>query len=575
MASRKNGPWVGHYLDHSILSLPRKSIPELESLIKLADWRVIIMNLSFLSTIESFHRLSGGESVDDIVANQFMVASIRDLVMPELADGAVVVNKFSLALIATVALRLGEEKAGEGKLPSPEILGEILLAANDVATEGGSGKSDINAVTIRHAGLSTGENAYCRLGRYYQLLIEIPDSMQDVPGSKNLREMFRDNMGFEINRLLALGFGLYSHYGALGATLNQRWRNMGDLPAPMPSEWILDSKSFLKNTQIPPQEAHQLMLSISTNPNRFSNEPTTVDLPFDFTHLKTWPMVHIGDTRFCVPALDALFDRLSVRAYFDIIDPLTTQGKNEFGSFFGKVVERYVHMILEEMLGKPSIVGNWFKPESYIRRKGSPEGPDAIIIEHTGGSLAAIFLEIKSSRPTRNAVISGDLNALRADWSQLLIGTEKEPKGARQLDRAINDFRAGNLAVPGVDSSRVDKIYPVIITLDPWPFLFEIYGEFLSDIADQNLLSGQNTEQLDVWSCFDLERLSPQMTTGLPLMSIVKQRPAGVNHIPLWTQISSGPRQPNPTSKLLTETWDRMRDNMVEDLKLIDPEEHS
>ena len=42
-------------------------------MVKLADWRVVIQNLSFLSTLESNYRTSGGEPVDDMIVRSSVV----------------------------------------------------------------------------------------------------------------------------------------------------------------------------------------------------------------------------------------------------------------------------------------------------------------------------------------------------------------------------------------------------------------------------------------------------------------------------------------------------------------------
>ena len=289
----------------------------------------------------------------------------------------------------------------------------------------------------------------------------------------------------------------------------------------------------------------------------------------DFTHLKTLPMVHLGDTRFCVPVLDLMFDRLTIRAYFDIIDPLSTDEKNAFGSYFGRVVELYVHSLLREMLGEPAgPVGRWFTPNDYIRDENSPEGPDAIIFSHDGASIVSIFMEIKSSRPVRAAVVSGDLDKLRENWNQYLIGTSQEPKAARQLDRAISDFRAGRLKVPGYPPDSVTRIYPVIVTLDPWPLYLDVFAWFLDDVDSLGLLRGDRTAALDIWSCFDLELASPRIRSGQSFADLLKDSRPASEHIPLWLRFPSAPQMLEQLSPLLDGVWDRLRDSMVRDLGL-------
>ena len=77
--------------------------------------------------------------------------------------------------------------------------------------------------------------------------------------------------GFDIDRLFSLGFGVYSIYSDLAAKLNKRWRSTQEIPDPKASEWILDSRTFLKNSHVSEDETHQLMLGMSTHPAQFRN----------------------------------------------------------------------------------------------------------------------------------------------------------------------------------------------------------------------------------------------------------------------------------------------------------------
>lgn len=234
-------------------------------------------------------------------------------------------------------LEIGEEKRGGIKLSSPETIGVILLTANDLATEGSGGGPDSlqnQEAFIRFPSVSSGENIYSRIGRYFQILVEIPSDLKHDPNWMDITEIYRKLMGFQINRLFGLAFGVYSTYGALGVELNERWRGK-DIPQPNLGNWILDSSSFLKSTRISPTDAHQLMLKFSTSPSLFASDESQSDGVFDFTHLKTSPIVHLGGSKFCVPVLDYLIDRMTIRAYFDIFDNLGSTDRGKFGIFLG------------------------------------------------------------------------------------------------------------------------------------------------------------------------------------------------------------------------------------------------
>jgi hypothetical protein len=566
-----NNQQTGFYLDHEVLGLPRLGPNDLDSLVRKADWRTLTAQLSCFSTIDVAHRFFRGETFDDVVAREFVRPDLKQPILDKMIAGGRLVNKFSLATLAKAALRLGEEKNDDGRFPSRENLGEALLTANDQGTDGaGTDPESPQALTafVRDLSLSPGENLYCKLARYYQLLVEIPPMMTNEPSWQDLSVLFHESMGFDIKRLLALLFGLFAFYGSLGSQLNRRWRGE-DYPAPESSQWIIDSATFLKQTHITPSESHELLLALSTNPDRYQSDGTQSKAPFDFTHLKIKPLVHLGDTRFCAPVQDFLIDRLTIGAYFDIINPMSRNQRNTFGGFFGKVFEQYVYALLRAMLGPPGPpLGGWYTPEHYERAPDGPEGPDAIIIGSQRGRLSAIFLEIKSSRPRTATANSGDLAELKRDWKLYLIGTPGERKAARQLDRPVSDFRSGKLSLPGVDQASIYTIYPVIVTLDPWPFYLNIYQDFQEDVASQDLLQQPAISEIDIWSCLDLEMLSPRILAGEALFDIVDQRPRGESHMPLWSQLAKGEQTAGGQSPLLEETWNRFREAIVVDLGL-------
>lgn len=570
--SRNHGN-MRFFIDHKRLDLPRCDLNHLESLLRLTDWWVAVQNVSFFSTVESYSRLFKAEPFDDSIARHFIDSSLATRLLQELNSGGKLINKFTLALIATTALRLGAEKKGNGKFTQREIIGELLLTANDIGTqdsEGNPRSPNSLAALVRQVGVSSGENPFSRIARYYQLLVEIPQALPHNSGWRDIANLFYKGMGFDVDRLFSLGFGIYAYYFTLGNNLNQRWKSAVSPSFPNPDDWKLDSRTFLKNSQMSAEEAHQLMLRFSTNPANYRSDTRKTCSAFDFTHIKTRPMIHLGGTQFCVPVLDFLFDRVTVRAYFDITDSLQTkEEKQTFGGFCGHVVEKYVHMLLKEMLGESGgLPARWFKPEDYVRPKNSAEGPDAIIIDHDKDSLVAIFLEVKSYRPNKDVFIYGDLNNLRKNWNDFLIGSENKPLAARQLDKAVTNFRKGNLSIPGIESSQIATIYPIIVTLDPWPFYLDIYDEFSKDITGNNLLSGQGVAPIDIWSCFDLELLSPRILAGSSLMDIIKRRQKVANRLPLSLQISRGAGTSSSFSPLLSKTWEQMHKRMIVDLGL-------
>lgn len=565
---------INSYVDHEALSLDSEDLAHLESILKEVDWRTLTQNVSYLSTREFYSRAFGGESVDGFIIRNFMESKLENLAMREVENGGKIVTKFSLSLIALTGLKLRVVKKDPGHFTEKEQLGESLLTGNDIANSDSvadPASPEAQAAMVRHISLETGETTFCRLTRYYQLLNLIPETLPVESDWKDVQSLYRAAIGFDSALILGLAFGVFSVYTGLAEDINKRWRGDDSIPAPEASEWILDSRTFLKKKiGLTPETSHELISKLSTDPAHYNKEASKSVAPFDFTHLKTWPIINFGDTRFCVPVVDYLIDRITIGAYFDILDDLSSeQEKQDFGGFFGKVVERYVHLLLEDMLGPPgSDTGRWFQPEQYERDKGTPEGPDAIIVGNQGAALSAIFIEVKSSRPNREVVVTGDLSRLMESWRRDLIGTNAKRKATRQLDRAIDDFRLGSLRIPGIEQSKVATVYPIVITLDPWPLIFEVFESFENEVASLGLLKQVGTLPLDLWSCFDLETLIPRIINGDSLFDIVRDRPKGKEKFPLYYQLTSKGGSGFGNSPLLDTTWKLMTDAFVDELNL-------
>jgi hypothetical protein len=221
------------------------------------------------------------------------------------------------------------------------------------------------------------------------------------------------------------------------------------------------------------------------------------------------------------------------------------------------------------MLGPTGMSSSrWYTPDQYVWQKGLSGGPDAIIIGQTGKSLEAIFLEIKSPRPRKQTQVSGDLELLKIDWTRFLIGSPRERKEARQLDQAVTDFRNSKFSLPGIDQNTVATIYPIIVTLDQWPFSLKNYQAFAEDVRAEGLLRQPQVMPIDIWSCFDFETLCSRVISGGQIFQIVRHRSLGEDYLPLWFQLNLGGSAPGPNSPTLEKSWDKLRDAMVADLGL-------
>ena len=110
--AQKNTLQTGFYLDHGVLGLPRQGQKELDSMVKMADWRTLTAQLSCFSTIDVDHRFFNGESADmesRMAANAQRAISIREGLGEQLLTWD---RKFGLGLPPFLWDRCTRAKAG-------------------------------------------------------------------------------------------------------------------------------------------------------------------------------------------------------------------------------------------------------------------------------------------------------------------------------------------------------------------------------------------------------------------------------------------------------------------------------
>ena len=375
----------------------------------------------------------------------------------------------------------------------------------------------------------------------------------------------------DLTALLAICLGTFAVVSSQASAI------VKNLPKTLPQLGYIDSRFWI-NTDIDPIVGESFLKRVSSSPSHFlrlkaDSSPLLPanEQPYDLRYLRTFPLVDVGDGRYFVPSIDLVVDRFTTRVVFDIFDELDDRGKKEFGAYFGSLAENYAHEILQSSLGEPGIsTGIWYKPSQYESLGDAGEGPDAIVLVQQEAAIDAMFFEVKSSRPNNIGLIQGDMSRLRQSWQRDLIGTPSNKKGARQLDRAITNFRSGLLNIPGIDQRMIRNIKPIIVTVDTWPFWLEVYDLCVEDVKENDLLLQNNVEPLEILSMYDLEMLAAYVANGRTIRSAFYNRMYGKGeYFPLSIHVE---RNNRPILSILTQSiWTRMRNALVSGINLRDP----
>jgi hypothetical protein len=97
---------------------------------------------------------------------------------------------------------------------------------------------------------------------------------------------------------------------------------------------------------------------------------------------------------------------------------------------------------------------------------------------------------------------------------------------AKQLTQRIRDFRAGLYDLGGTTGRDVDRIYPVIVTIQSIPESTVIWGRIRERLASQRLLTDPGLEPLQLIDVEELEILEAILPQGVSLLDILQARAA-------------------------------------------------
>jgi hypothetical protein len=182
----------------------------------------------------------------------------------------------------------------------------------------------------------------------------------------------------------------------------------------------------------------------------------------DFTIFRKKPLIAEG---FGILPTDVLFvtEKFESGPYWRVSDSDRGIG-DRLRRFWGGVFEAYVN---DQLATAAARSGTLFFSDPRWGDDPSAQVCDGILIE---GDVV-VLLEYKASMFTARAKYSGRYKTLRDEIITKLIRNEdrKKKKGVEQLAYAVkrlsgNDASAA--AVKGVDLSRMQRLYPLLVTLD-------------------------------------------------------------------------------------------------------------
>lgn len=550
-------------ISRSALKLAALTDDELKELLAKWPWQQLIMKLGVVEHLRYF--LSQADwNVDGMLLRSFVESNLQGPADELLSSGGIIANQFAAAYLVQRALELGVENSDRGGDDHADFANVLFVANDELFPNTATTEESVAWVHEQFAVRLMLDHSIFDLNalkhsipRHYHLLTNLAVAGQREPGAVEIEKSIIEATGANLRQLFAFCLASFGYFTSLSSKAKEAYAHGRNSPV-KPEDYVLDRQIFLSNMDFE-DGGSRLLEQLSTDPERRSAFGSKS--AFDFEHLKRRPIVKLDDKRMLIPIPQFLLERVTVLLYWDVHSLVPHKDQNTFESWWGVLSEQYVHQLLERALGVPGgSGGRWFKPNQYGLKDGAPPSPDAIVVIHSSKGLALAFVEVKSSRPKYVDMVTGDTAALRIHWGDRLIGDAGNPKAVRQIDRAIDEFRKGNLELDGVSCTAVERIFPVVVTLDQWPLRATLYQRFADDVRSAGLLSQAGVVPIEVFSCEEVEMLVGAAENGSSLGELLDRRfETSAQSIPIRDWMKAA-----PLPSILHETWDRMLQDLAE-----------
>jgi hypothetical protein len=239
-------------------------------------------------------------------------------------------------------------------------------------------------------------------------------------------------------------------------------------------------------------------------------EASIANIAWDRIPFEIRPLLRLSNGGFLVVSPRALESWLGDGFYHRTLAAARRRGQVErFQAFYGALVEEHVLRTLRHVYPNSGRLSSHrvFGEQPYGRGEGK-RSPDVAV--ECGPDL--VLFEVCSGRFTLRTVVEGSPDAALDDLARLIFDK------AEQLDHRITEFLNGEWTLPGVDTSQVERIWPIVVSADV------LQNEMLWDeIRDRlaGILNQPKVQRLTLLDLGELEQLAALAEQGHGLIELV------------------------------------------------------
>jgi len=326
--------------------------------------------------------------------------------------------------------------------------------------------------------------------RARELFLIIPETLKDHPEFFNIPAAFGKTAGMTLDEFLTAGYTIWAW-----------WRGITMATLEGSEHFVINRKTFFTETvrqKLCENVMEQLCLSLEEYKAVLENERSCSDDAWHFRYtnmtIEHFPLVRSGDIIICLH-MKALERMLTSNIFYVINNSLPENQRHRFRTFFGRVFEAYVRSILKRSLEKRCVM------QTY-GASGKEAGEAILVYPRT-----LILIEAKSSRLSPPVFTLGDFENYKASLRKIVVA------GARQIQRVIDDFQAGEFVMEGVKRDNIGRFYPVIVTVHALPQEAFLRAEIDNLLREENVLQNSSVAPVTLLSIEELESLEPLMNT--------------------------------------------------------------
>jgi hypothetical protein len=399
------------------------------------------------------------------------------------------VHDEQLLLAMKLAVLHGQD--GPPELAGPEhwhAVGRILLGLNGLLgrTRVDDPESDLMlGMTVRGLSVTNSEPAAYLIARYFHLLAESSHGVFDGGGAgRTFDADFASAYGVSIEEFMALAALCAAPFANLNDPLASR---LG------PGGFWQAGKLALQQMAAAGYDAAKLDL-VAGDKSWYASQFAGAQALWTSTF---YPFYERPFYRSVTDTIIPLSHRLSLEkigsgVYWMLHAAHRAQGGRAVQHFmgaFGGPVEEYIDGILRRSF--PPTGTREYIPGGTISAYRSPGFPSPV--DGGDGYLMAngrvVVFEMTGSAIPAQTLLSGDGARFRDDFERKMVmevtssGAQKLGKFA-QLDRVVRDLIGGHLILPGLAPGEIKEVFPVLVSLTPFPQLANIWS-VINDILSK------------------------------------------------------------------------------------------